>query len=115
VILRCTRKLLAVLGAGQVADPAPDGEDWYANLLWIDRRKCLLLTHAATLFSVFEPDVRATRLRDTHNVVTALIERELQRRVDAALGACRTDLRIMWRPLLVIRVSQLVSRAAGHR
>ena len=36
-------------------------------------------------------------------------------RVDAALGACRTDLRIMWRPLLVIRVSQLVSRAAGHR
>jgi hypothetical protein len=35
-------------------------------------------------------------------------------RVDAALGACRTDLRIMWRPLLVIRVSQLVSRAADH-
>jgi hypothetical protein len=36
-------------------------------------------------------------------------------RVDAALGACRTDLRIIWRPLLVIRVSQLVSRAADHR
>jgi hypothetical protein len=36
-------------------------------------------------------------------------------RVDAALGACRTDLRIMWRPLLVIRVSQLACRAAGHR
>jgi hypothetical protein len=36
-------------------------------------------------------------------------------RVDAALGACRTDLRIMWQPLLVIRVSQPVSRAAGHR
>ena len=36
-------------------------------------------------------------------------------RIDAALGASQTDLRIMWRPLLVIRVSQLVSRAAGHR
>jgi len=36
-------------------------------------------------------------------------------RVDAALGACRTDLRIIWRPLLVIRVGQLVSQAAGHR
>lgn len=36
-------------------------------------------------------------------------------RVDAALGACGTDLRIMWRPLLVIRVGQLVARAAGHR
>jgi len=36
-------------------------------------------------------------------------------RVDAALGACRTDLRIMWRPLLAIRVGQLVPRAAAHR
>jgi len=58
VILRCTKKVLAVLGAVRVADPAPDAEDWYGNLLWFDRRKCLLLTHAGTLFSVFEPDVR---------------------------------------------------------
>jgi hypothetical protein len=45
VILRCTRKLLAVIRL-PVADPAPapDAEDWYANLLWFDRRKCLLLT-----------------------------------------------------------------------
>src|SRR5438874_712872 len=35
-------------------------------------------------------------------------------RVDAALGACRAGLRVMWRPLLVTRVSQLVSRAADH-
>jgi hypothetical protein len=35
VILRCTKKLLAVLGAGRVAEPGPtpDAEDWYANLL----------------------------------------------------------------------------------
>lgn len=48
VILRCTSKLLAVIGPAIVAKPAPapDGEDWYANLLWFDRRKCLLLTHA---------------------------------------------------------------------
>jgi Domain of unknown function (DUF6933) len=47
VILRCTNKLLAVIGA-PLADPAPapDAEDWYANLLWSDRRKCLLLTHS---------------------------------------------------------------------
>lgn len=50
MIVRCTKKLLAVLGAGRVArpGPAPDSEDWYANLLWFDGRKCLLLTHAAT-------------------------------------------------------------------
>ena len=42
-------------------------------------RKCLLLTHAATLFSTFEADVRAADLRATHHRVTDLVERELRR------------------------------------
>ncbi|HEY5987020.1 MAG TPA: hypothetical protein VIV12_11690 [Streptosporangiaceae bacterium] len=81
MILRCTRKLLRLLGTDPVADPgpAPDAEDWYANLLWSGRRKCLLLTHASTLFSMFEADVRAADLRDTHQLVTRLIGRELAR------------------------------------
>jgi hypothetical protein len=81
VVLRCTKKLLAVLGAGRAAEPgpAPDAGDWYANLLWFDRRKCLLLTHAATLFSIFEADVRAVDLRATRRLVTELVERELRR------------------------------------
>jgi hypothetical protein len=36
-----------------------------------------LLTHAGTLFSIFEPDLRAADLRDTRNLVTRLIDREL--------------------------------------
>jgi hypothetical protein len=81
VILRCTSKLLAALGAGRALGPgpAPDPEDWYANLLWLDGRKCLLLTHAATLFSVFEGDIRIADLRATHRLATELIERELRR------------------------------------
>ena len=81
MILRCTKKLLAVLGAGRVAEPGPtpDAGDWYASLLWSGRRKCLLLTHAATLFSVFEADVRAVDLRATRRLVTELVERELRR------------------------------------
>lgn len=81
MILRCTRKLLRLLGTLPAADPgpAPHAEDWYANLLWFDRRKCLLLTHAGTLFSIFEADVHAAALRDTHRLVTSLIERELAR------------------------------------
>lgn len=65
MILRCTRKLLRLLGTEPAADPGPvpGAGDWYANLLWFDRRKCLLLTHAGTLFSVFEADVRAAGLR----------------------------------------------------
>ena len=81
MILRCTKKLLAVLGPGRAAGPGPtpDAEDWYASLLWFDRRKCLLLTHAATLFSILETDVRAVDLRATHRLVTELVERELHR------------------------------------
>jgi hypothetical protein len=79
VILRCTRKLLAVLKTGTCPGPQPEpgAEDWCANLLWLDRRKCLLLTHSGTLFSIFEPDLRAAELRDTFNLVTRLIGREL--------------------------------------
>lgn len=59
VRVRCTSRLLTVLGreAGVVDEP-PSDDDWYANLVWIDRRKCLLLTHAGTLFPVFAADVR---------------------------------------------------------
>lgn len=81
MILRCTKKLLVVLGAGRVAEPgpAPDAGDWYASLLWSDRRKCLLLTHSGTLFSVFEAGVRAADLHATRQLVTGLVERELRR------------------------------------
>jgi hypothetical protein len=79
VILRCTRKLLAVLKTSTGPGPQPEAgpEDWYANLLWLDRCKCVLLTHSGTLFSVFEPDLRAADLRDTRNLVTRLTGREL--------------------------------------
>ncbi len=59
-VLRCTAKMLTLLGA-RPRDPVtiePSDEDWYANLLWLDGRKCLLLAHAGTLFSVFVPNIR---------------------------------------------------------
>ena len=76
-MLRCTKKLLDVIRPEQLATQEPDGNDWYANLLVFDRRKCLLLTHADTLFTIFEPDVRALDLRSTHDLVAGLIMREL--------------------------------------
>lgn len=81
MILRCTKKLLGTIGPKLAADPAPapDPEDWYANLLWSERRKCLLLTHSATLFTIFEPGVTTVGLRATGRLVTGLIERELHR------------------------------------
>jgi hypothetical protein len=78
MVLRGTRKLLALLGVDHVETREPDPDDWYANVLVFDRRKCLLLTHASTLFSVFEPDVRVADLRRTREFVSSLIERELR-------------------------------------
>jgi hypothetical protein len=79
MIVRCTKKLLTVIRPPQLVDQPPDGEDWYANLLWLSGRKCLLLTHAATLFTVFEADVRAAGLRAPGRLVGGLISRELLR------------------------------------
>jgi len=62
VILRCTVRLLALLGAKPERLTLVSANDWYANLLWIERRKCILMTHAGTLFSVFAPDVRKSDL-----------------------------------------------------
>ena len=79
VLLRCTKKLLAVLGGGVLVESAgaADPRDWYANLVYVEGRKCLLLTHAGTLFTLLAPDVRARDLRGLHDLVVGLIEREL--------------------------------------
>jgi hypothetical protein len=55
----------------------PD-DDWYLNLLWLDRRKCLLLTHAETLFSVFRAGVRAADLRPLGPYLVGAVEVELR-------------------------------------
>ncbi len=77
VILRCTKKLLDVIRPEDLVAPDPDDGDWYANLLVFERRKCLLLTHAGSLFTIFEPDLRVADLRATHDLVTGRVEREL--------------------------------------
>lgn len=79
MIVRCTARLLKLLAPGEVADVSPTPDDWYANLLWIDRRKCLLVVHADTLFPIFIVDVRKLQLSKfghylTGTVATALAD-----------------------------------------
>ena len=65
MIVRCTKKVLDQLDlrTSDLAVASPSAEDWYLNLFFLDRRKCLLLTHSATLFSVFYLAVRKADLR----------------------------------------------------
>ena len=80
MILRCTAKMLSLLGirAAALVDSVPSDDDWYVNLLWIDRRKCLLLTHAGTLFPVFVADVRKADLRPIGPYVVGLLDEHLR-------------------------------------
>lgn len=80
MILRCTAKMLTLLGVRATAlpDVPPSDDDWYLNLLWIERRKCLLLTHAGTLFPVFAADVRKADITPIGPYVVGLVEEHLR-------------------------------------
>lgn len=78
MLLRCTSRLLQTIGGKtkpvlNTTAPA-SSTDFYANLIWIERRKCLLVTHAGTLFSAFTPDVRADDLRPLGQFVVPVIK-----------------------------------------
>ena len=80
MVLRCTRRVLDLLGGRAVTltQLPPADDDWYANLLWLDRQKCLLLTHAGTVFSVFLAGVRKADLRPIGPYVVKAVEAELR-------------------------------------
>ena len=80
MMLRCTAKVLELLGpaGATLVEQPPSARDWYLNLLWVERRKCLLLTHAGTLFSVFVPDVRAADLRSVGPYITQTVAAALR-------------------------------------
>ena len=72
--------MLDLLGGRSVAlsDLAPADDDWYLNLVWIARQKCLLLTHTGTLFSVFRVGVHVADLRPVGEYLVNAIQAELR-------------------------------------
>jgi hypothetical protein len=67
IIIRCTAKLRKELGVrdSELSDREDDGflGSWYSNLLWIDRRKCILVTNSVTLYSFLVPGVPRSQLQ----------------------------------------------------
>ena len=68
-LIHCTAKLLKELGNPplQSPDTEPNAEglgNWYANLLRIDRRKCILFTNEKTLYSFLIPKVKKENLQN---------------------------------------------------
>lgn len=78
-MVRCAKKLLDLLGRSvSPTERPPRDDDWYANLLWVDRRKCLLLVQAGTPFPVFRADVRVGELRPLGAYVVRAVDEELR-------------------------------------
>src|SRR5713101_69241 len=96
MVVRCTRKMLDLLGGRSVtlSELSPADDDWYLNLVWIERQKCLLLTHAGTLFSVFRVGVRVADLHAEGLPTHTFSELELDS-VQLAKTASRSTLGFM--------------------
>ena len=56
-LIQCTKKLLTALPADLEIDQEKSSllGNWHANLLLIERRKCVIFTNDATLYSLFVP------------------------------------------------------------
>jgi hypothetical protein len=68
-IIHCTRKLLKELDV-PIIEPDKTTLDsqclgnWYANLIRIDRKKCLLFTNEKTLYSFLIPHIKKANLKN---------------------------------------------------
>ena len=70
-IIHCTQKLLKELGNPPVQSieniPVTDADglsNWYANLIRLDRKKCVLFTNEKTLYSFLIPKVKKENLKN---------------------------------------------------
>ncbi len=80
MVVRCTKKMLDLLDGRKLtlSELRPSDDDWYLNLVWIERQKCLLLSHAGTLFSVFRAGVHVADLRPLGGYLVEAIQTELR-------------------------------------
>jgi hypothetical protein len=81
LVLRCTTKLLKEIGC-EPTDTAEVAQAkglsvWFANLLRLDRRKCVLFTNEKTLFSLFVPDLKREQLRGLGDVFSEHLSERL--------------------------------------
>lgn len=93
-LIRCTKKLLAELPStveGEAFKATILG-DWHANLLRIERRKCVLFTNDETLFSVFVPMLKKTHFQNLSTVfLDYLIETLLLEGFDGIIEKVKSD------------------------
>lgn len=82
-IINCTQKLLKEL---KVTAPLPAPDilpakglgNWYANLLRLDRRKCVMFTNEISMYSFLIPNVKKENLINLHEEFLKHLTKNLQ-------------------------------------
>ena len=72
-LIRCTAKLQKEMGLKkaqlcQLEEPAGLLGQWHANLIFIDRKKCVLFVNDRTLSNFIVPDVRRSEIRELASI-----------------------------------------------
>jgi len=76
----CTQKLAKELGVKLSTTPTQSEGlgNWYANLLRIDRRKCVLFTHEQTLYSLLVPNLKKTEFQQLDDIFVQALFKQLR-------------------------------------
>lgn len=83
-LFRITKKLATALHTKLRTEPveSPNPEhEWFGDLFYVERKKCVIWVHRTTLLTFVQPDVVATDLREFH----ALFRREFRTAI-ASMG-----------------------------
>jgi hypothetical protein len=92
-LIRCTRKLLTEIGAqvassAELAQPALLG-DWFANLIRIERRKCVIFTSERTLLTFVAVGLDRGAIRDIATLFRSGLRQLLENEGFAAIDIDR--------------------------
>ena len=82
-IIHCTQKLLKELDVPIIVPDKTHSDsqgpgNWYANLIKIDRKKCLLFTNEKTLYSFLIPHIKKATLKNIVNEFMITLNFNLQ-------------------------------------
>ena len=101
-LIRCTKKLQKEMGLKKtdLVETEPEHSflgSWHANLLYINKRKCVLFVNDKTLFNFIVPDVRRSQIKEldklfTFHLAPVIASEDLSEKVQAAIMAEYQDL-----------------------
>jgi hypothetical protein len=70
-LFRVTKKLATALKRKlpkAALEPAPEEHEWFADLFYVERKKCVVWVHRTTLLTFVRPAVVAAELREFHGL-----------------------------------------------